>query len=73
MGRSSLNHLDDRFALEEHLGHDQFGAGEERGVGGAPGVDVEHRHDQQAAVAFAKPIEFAVVEAIECSQVERCE
>ena len=28
--------------------------GEERGVGGAPGVDVEHRHDQQAAVALAE-------------------
>jgi hypothetical protein len=53
-GSQLLNHLDDRFTLQEHLGHDQLGSGEERRVGRSPGVDVKHRNDQETAIALTE-------------------
>ena len=38
-------------AVQVRPRHDQFGAGQGTGIGQAPGIDVEHRHGGQDAVA----------------------
>ena len=43
----------DRLARQVRPGHDQVGAGGDAGVGEAPRVGVEHRHDRQHAVGLA--------------------
>ena len=61
-----------RLGLEEALGEDEVGPGEERRVGHAPGVGVEHGHDDEDAVLLAGA--HAVgrsCPAKACSHVER--
>ena len=60
-----------RLALQEHLGHDQVGAGHPGGVGRAPGVGVEHGHDDRMRSRSVRPRSTPTCTAMVCSQVER--
>ena len=52
-GCVSLDEAHQRLGLQPPVGHAQRGAGHQRGVGQAPGVGVEHRHDRQHPVVEA--------------------
>ena len=55
VGWCSLMTVGQMLPHEEHLRHDHVGAGHPGAVGGAPGVGVEHGHDDQDAVRLDHP------------------
>ncbi len=50
----ALEQVVERLAVHRRAREDDLGAGHRRGVGQAPGVDVEHRHHRQDRVARAE-------------------
>ena len=50
-----LDHRRQRLGLEEPARHHDGRAADERGIGDAPGVRVEHRDDREHAVALGEP------------------
>ena len=68
-----LDEVGDGRRRQVGAGHHEVGAARHRGVGEAPGVGVEHRHDGQDDVALRQPMPSASMAPIVCRNVERCE